>query len=244
MDLLRKIFRIPLLLLWFIGSSLYCRLVSRGPQASRRSLALTQLWAQWSAWILNLKIQVKGDPDFQGGLIAANHQGVLDILVLAAVFKIRFAPKSEMRKWPIFGFLAQCNQPVWIDRSTPRKARETAEIMSRTMQNGQNMMVFPEGTTSDGKPGLLPFKSTAFQAAIDAGSPVLPVIISYAPEVRSYVQWCDGRNFLFHIWGLLGLKETGAAVYIMDNVSTEKYKDRKELTAEVYDIMDGKWRTL
>ena len=244
MDFLRKIIRIPLLLLWFVLCSLYGHLVNHGAKSSQRSLLLTLWWARLSARIFNLKIKIAGDTDFQGGLIAANHQGVLDILVLAAVFKIRFAPKAEMRKWPLFGFLAQCNQPVWIDRSTPSKSKITAEAMSKTMQAGQTMMVFPEGTTSDGREGLLPFKSTAFQAAIDSGKAVLPVIISYAPEIRSRVQWCGGEGFISHLWGLLGLKETGATVYIMNSVSSEECKDRKELTARVYDIMNKKWRSL
>ena len=244
MNFLRKICRIPLLLLWFAGCALWVHLVNHGANASRRSLELTRLWAAVTAWICNLKIRVEGNADFNGGLIAANHQGVFDILVLAAIFKIRFAPKAEMRKWPLIGLLVQCNRPVWVDRSTPRKAKITAGAMSSSMQKGETMMVFPEGTTSDGRDGLLPFKSTAFQAAIDAGGSVLPVIISYAPEVLSRVQWVGGQGFLSYVWGVLGVKEIRATVHILENVPVAGFSDRKELTAEVYGIMNEKWRAL
>ena len=245
MSLLRKIYRIPLVLLWFVLCAVYVHLVNHGARAAQRSLDLTLMWARVSAWIIGLKIKIEGDiGDFRGGLIAANHQSVLDTLVLGASFRIRFAPKVEMRKWPLIGWLIQCNKPVWIDRTTPRKAKASADAMSRTMQDGLAMMVFPEGTTSDGKEGLLPFKSTAFQAAIDAERSVLPVIISYAPEIRSEVQWCGDRSFLQHIWRVLGLKEARATVYIMKSISVAGSKDRKELAAAVYSIMNEKWRNL
>lgn len=245
MELLRKIYRIPVFLLWFVCVAVFCRLFNHGAKASERSLAWTLVWARVSAWIFNLKIHVAGDPAaFKGGLIAANHQGVLDILVLASVFKIRFAPKAEMRRWPLIGFLTGCNKPVWIDRSTPRKAKESAEAMCRTMRSGQAMMVFPEGTTSDGKEGLLPFKSTAFQAAIDAGCSVLPVIISYDANCRSRVQWCHGTSFPAFVWSILGLKETKVTVHIMECVRPLDGEDRKALCGRVYELMNRKWRNV
>lgn len=244
MSFLRILIRVPLLLLWSIGCTIFCHVFNHGAKASQRSLELTLMWAKVAAWLCNLKVQVKGNADIKGGLIASNHQGVLDILVLAVIFKIRFAPKTEIRKWPILGWLVWCNRPVWIDRSTPRKAKKTAEAMSETMRNGQAMLVFPEGTTSDGENGLLPFKSTAFQAAIDAGQQVIPVIISYAPEIRSRVQYCGTTTFLQHIRSILGLKESRVTVYIMEGVMPDAFQDRKDLAAGVYNIMDGKWRTL
>lgn len=245
MELLRKIYRIPLFLLWFVFVALFCRLFNHGAKASERSLTWTLIWARVSAWIFNLKIHVAGDPAaFKGGLIAANHQGVLDILVLASVFRIRFAPKAEMRRWPLIGFLTGCNKPVWIDRSTPRKAKESAEAMCRIMQRGEAMMVFPEGTTSDAREGLLPFKSTAFQAAIDAGCCVQPVIISYDEKCRSRVQWCHGTGFPAFVWSILGLKETKVTVHIMECVRLLDGEDRKALCGRVYELMNRKWRNV
>lgn len=245
MNLLRKIFRIPLFLFWFLSVSIGCRVFNHGRNASERSLKWTRIWAKVTSFILGLRIKVSGDTEnFSGGLIVANHQSYLDILVLASVFKIRFAPKAEMRRWPLIGFMTQCNLPVWIDRSTPAKAKVSADAMSRTMAAGQAMMVFPEGTTSDGREGLLPFKSTAFQAAIDAGTPVIPVIINYSDFCRSGVQWFGHRAFLPHVWQVLGMKEIEASINILEAVSPQKDEDRKKLALRVYDIMNEKWRSL
>ena len=245
MNLLRKIFRIPLFVLWFVCSSTLCRLTNHGSNASERGLWWTLIWAKVTAWIFNLKVHVKGDVEnFKGGLITANHQCALDILVLASTFKIRFAPKAEMRRWPLIGFMTQCNDPVWIDRSTPSKAKISAEAMCRTMKSGKAMMVFPEGTTSDGKDGLLPFKSTSFQAVIDSGTAVLPVVISYDEKCRSRLQWTGNTGFLNHAWDVLGLKKTDVTVYVLNLIQPLADEDRKALAARVYDIMNQKWRSL
>ena len=245
MSFLRKIFRIIAFTLWFLFVSVVCRTFNHGKKAAEGSLRWTLFWARISAWIFNLKVTVEGDEkNFTGGLIAANHQCALDILVLASTFKIRFAPKAEMRRWPLIGFMTQCNDPVWIDRSTPRKAKISAEAMCETMKSGKAMMVFPEGTTSDGKDGLLPFKSTSFQAVLDSQTAVLPVIISYDASCRSCVQWVDHSGFLSHAWRLLGLRETKVTLFILDPVTPLDGEDRKAFAARVFNIMNEKWRSL
>lgn len=245
MIFLRKILRISCVFVWFVCCSVVCRCVNHGRRASEGSLAWTLLWGKITAKILDLKIRVSGTAaDFSGGLIVANHQSALDILVMASTFRIRFSPKAEMRRWPLLGFMTQCNDPVWIDRSTPRKAAASARAMSETMKNGKAMLVFPEGTVSDGKNGLLPFKSTSFQAVIDSQSKVLPVIISYDAEIRSKLQWVGDKSFLFHVWQVIGLKKIGVTVYIMKSLFPAPGEDRKELAARVCRIMDRKWRSL
>ena len=245
MEFLRKIVRIPLFFLWFVGISVVCRLANHGSGARRRALGWTLAWAKVTARIFNLKIRVEGDmPHVPGGLIAANHQSCLDILVLASVFRIRFAPKIEMRSWPVIGFLTKCNHPVWIDRSTRGRAKESSDAMARTMREGDWMMVFPEGTVSDGENGLLPFKSTPFQAVIDAGCGMLPVLIVYGEKCRSCVQWPEKAGFLFHVWRLLGLKETPVTVYIMKEIAPGDGEDRKSFALRAHEMMDERWRCL
>ena len=245
MEFLRKIIRIPLFFLWFVLAPVACHLVNHGSGARRRALGWTLVWAKVTAWIFNLKIRIEGEmPASSGGLIAANHQSCLDILVLAATFRIRFAPKIEMRSWPVIGFMTKCNKPVWIDRSTRARAKESSDAMARTMKEGDWMMVFPEGTVSNGRNGLLPFKSTPFQAVIDAGSRMLPVLIVYDEKCRSRVQWPEQAGFLFHVWGLLGLKETPVTVYIMKEAFPGDGEDRKSFALRMHDMMDERWRCL
>ena len=84
--------------------------------------------------------------------------------------------------------------------------------MSATLQHGINMLVYPEGTSSSGD-GILPFKSTPFEAAVTAGAPVLPVLTRYLPAAdgRS-LAWFGDTRFFSHISSISGLKEIRAHV--------------------------------
>lgn len=104
---IRRIVRFWKVVWWFIVSSIRVHRDQKGRSgwdAVACSARHAREWARGSARIFNFEIEVHGDPQqFPGGLIVSNHQGYLDILTHAAIFPIRFAPKMEMRKWPVLG---------------------------------------------------------------------------------------------------------------------------------------------
>ena len=126
--------------------------------------------------------------DFKGGLIVSNHTGYVDILVHAAVLPIRFASKSSIRSWPLLGWFLRTGRPIWVDRSSPRKSKLVAQQFKDNMDHGLSLLVYPEGTSTDGESGILKFKSTPFAAAIDGDKPVLPTLIRYrkTPGWKTY----------------------------------------------------------
>ena len=127
--------------------------------------------------ILGIRLIVEGEaPREFGGLIVSNHWGYLDIVTHSAVFRtLRFAAKSDIRRWPVLGWYLRIHRPIWIDRSNRQKAKEVADRIADTMRGGRSLLVYPEGTSSDGT-AILPFKSTAFDPVIREGFPVLPVL--------------------------------------------------------------------
>ena len=121
MALIRRLVRALLLLFWFLILTVWVALVNRkkGWDGVAKAAAWTRLWARGSARIAGHKIIVYGNPEaFEGGLIVGNHQGYLDIVAHASIFRIRFAPKKEIRSWPFLGFMISLNRPVWIDRKS------------------------------------------------------------------------------------------------------------------------------
>ena len=187
-----------------------------------------------------------GDPEaFEGGLIVGNHQGYLDIVAHASIFRIRFAPKKEIRSWPFLGFMISLNRPVWIDRKSRQKSKETAEEMVATMQNGIAMLVYPEGTSTDGQHGLLPFKSTPFEAAAELSLPIQPTLLFYegVPKQTEPLAWYGDQKLLPHVWRILGLKEIRMRVYVLPVVYPKSGENRKELALRVHDLMEKEyWR--
>ena len=178
-------------------------------------------------------------------MIVGNHQGYLDIVAHASIFRIRFAPKKEIRSWPFLGFMISLNRPVWIDRKSRQKSKETAEEMVATMQNGIAMLVYPEGTSTDGQHGLLPFKSTPFEAAAELSLPIQPTLLFYegVPKQTEPLAWYGDQKLLPHVWRILGLKEIRMRVYVLPVVYPKSGENRKELALRVHDLMEKEyWR--
>ena len=115
-----------------------------------------------------------------GGLIAANHLSYYDILVFSAAAGSSFVSKAEVRSWPLFGPLAQLGGSVFVWRQSAHRSAQAAAELTACLRTGHAVTFFPEATTGDGT-HLLPFRSTMFQAAIDAGAEVTPAAIGYAP---------------------------------------------------------------
>ncbi|MEU6533247.1 lysophospholipid acyltransferase family protein [Streptomyces sp. NPDC046928] len=113
-----------------------------------------------------------------GVLIVARHVSWLDIPLLAAVRPARMLAKSEIRSWPVAGRLAALGGVLFIDRDRIRALPGTVARIAGELRCGDAVAVFPEGSTWCGRAGG-PFRRAAFQAALDADVPVLPVRLRY-----------------------------------------------------------------
>jgi 1-acyl-sn-glycerol-3-phosphate acyltransferase len=111
-------------------------------------------------------------------LRVANHLSWLDILVMNAVAPSRFVSKSEVRHWPLIGTLTVGAGTLLIEREKRRDAMRVVHHMAESLQAGDAVAVFPEGTTSDGDP-VLPFHANLLQAAVVTDSPVQPWALRY-----------------------------------------------------------------
>ena len=114
------------------------------------------------------------------GLIVSNHLSYYDILVFSAATGCSFVSKAEVRSWPLFGPLALLAGSVFVERQSARRSARACEELTACLESGHPVTVFPEATTGDGT-RLLAFRSTMFQAAVDAGVAVTPAAIGYAP---------------------------------------------------------------
>ncbi|HEX8046150.1 lysophospholipid acyltransferase family protein [Rhizobium sp.] len=147
---------------------------------------LPRYWHRIVCYWLGVRIHVIGQPESRRPLmLAANHSSWLDILVLSAVADVAFIAKSEVRDWPIFGQFAEWQKSVFIEREQKRKTGDQVNEIAERMANGEIMVLFPEGTTSDGN-RLLEVKSSLFGAAAaalpktpDAVVHVQPVAVAY-----------------------------------------------------------------
>jgi 1-acyl-sn-glycerol-3-phosphate acyltransferase len=141
-------------------------------------MAIRASWCQRMLSLLGIRLRVSGPVPFGCHLIAANHVSWLDVFAIGAMFPSWFVSKTEIRAWPLAGGIAAANDTLFLRRRSARAAyRMNAEIRAR-LGSGQSVVIFPEGTTTDGS-RVLPFYPALFQPAVDGGHRVLPMAVCY-----------------------------------------------------------------
>ena len=154
---------------------------------------------------LNLQISATGQFP-SGGMIVTNHLSYLDIVAFSAALPCVFVSKAEVQRWPIFGRYARWAGTVFVRRHDRADAARANVSVTESLQNGVPVVLFPEGTTTDGQ-RVLRFHSTMLQPAIEAEALVTPCVIVYElddGDAGQEVSWWGDMPLLPHFWNLLG----------------------------------------
>jgi 1-acyl-sn-glycerol-3-phosphate acyltransferase len=157
------------------------------PAAARD--ALVQFWSRIALVALGIRLELVVDPAAtpiaasRGSLIVSNHTSWADVFVIAAVTPARFVAKSEIAGWPVIGMFARAVGTLFVTRARRHAVVEVNRAASQRLVSGQSVVIFPEGTTTDGS-RLLRFHANLFQAGIDVAAPVVPLSLEYLQDGR------------------------------------------------------------
>ena len=127
-----------------------------------------------------VRLRVTGALERDGVLLVSNHLSWIEILAVGAIHPMRMLAKLEVRDWPLIGGVAARSGALFVDRAGLRALPATVAAMAEALRAGDVVGVFPEGTTWCGA-AAGPFRRAAFQSAIDAGVPVVPVAVVLRP---------------------------------------------------------------
>jgi len=185
-------------------------------------------WLQRLCRILQVDIRVEGDIPHRATLLAANHISWLDIAVLGSVSHSGFLSKSEVRRWPLIGWLAETAGTLFIHRGAG-EVREVAEAIKHRLNGDRQLAIFPEGTTTDGRL-VKPFFPRLFAAAIETATPVVPVTVAYDldGEADTAVAFIDDQPVTSSLLVLLKRRQTRARLVFHQAILPGDH-DRKAL---------------
>jgi 1-acyl-sn-glycerol-3-phosphate acyltransferase len=189
--------------------------VSSTPRDALRA-RLFRVWSRGVARILGLEIAASGEAPRGEFLLVANHLSYLDVVVLGSLLEATFVAKAEVARWPVVGIVSRSVQTVFIDRGRKRDLLRVLPLLERRLRSGGSVVLFPEGTTSDGS-GVLPFKSSLFEVAVRTRRPAHVASLSYstpagAPHPARAVCWWGDMTFWTHLTELLRLPGLKARV--------------------------------
>ena len=147
-----------------------------------------QRWSAQLIAICGVSLQVNHTAQAEPvspALIICNHISWLDIFVINSVHACRFVAKSDIRDWPLIGWLCDKSGTIFIARGKQRDVRRIYAGLVQSIHNGERVAFFPEGTTS-AQGTILPFHANLFEAAIEAQVPVQAYAIRYRDAAGNY----------------------------------------------------------
>lgn len=169
----------------------------------------------------------------KGGLLVSNHSSYLDIVMIASVAPAVFVSKAEVRRWPVFGALAKIGGTIFIQRERRLDVGEVNNEIEKALADGALVVVFPEGTSSNGET-ILPFRASLLEPALRGGYDISLACLRYElddGDAKTEVCYWGDRKFFHHLLNLLGKKSVRAKLcFGKFNRTTD---DRKELAVQL-----------
>lgn len=191
--------------------------VTRSSRRTARWRALIlHRWARSAAFVLGLKIDPSCKAPAAPFLLVSNHLSYVDVVVFASQLHCLFIAKKDVESWPIVGTLCRSVGTIFIDRRNRRDLARVNDAIAEALEDGQGVILFPEGTSTKGS-SVLPFRSSLLEAAAIQGFPVSSAAVSYRvladdPPASLSVCWWGDMTFGRHFAKLLQLRRIEATV--------------------------------
>lgn len=207
--------------------------------------AIACWWRARIGRILGLRIVTHGQPLPGPALWVANHISWIDIAALGGFVPVSFLSKSEVRNWPLIGWLAARGGTLFIRRGQRGGADTATEEITWHLIRGRRVILFAEATTTRGD-RVRPFHPRLFATAIRAGVPVQPVALRYPPHPGAEagaphptVPFVDDDTLLAHAWRVLGEPRIDVEMTFLQPLATQHGQERKALALAAHDAVDA-----
>ncbi len=227
-----RLFRFVLHLL--VGATLCLTVFPRDTRKMKRfQWRIVQWWLGFCVRILGVRLEVRGERQTQPApvCVVANHVSWVDILVLGSLYPVRFLSKVEVKKWFLIGYLASKAGTLYIKRGIG--AREALQEMAGCFERGENVGLFPEGSTG-GNSEVRRFYPRLFEAAVLTNAVVQPISLAYpcAGELHPAIRFPKDENFVHNACKVMREKQIKIIVDLLEPVSVQEGREQTALKAQ------------
>jgi 1-acyl-sn-glycerol-3-phosphate acyltransferase len=239
--------RVAAILLFTPGCCVVQAVLLRSPGRGKVRFAAFY-WAA-VARLLGLRVRVLGTPAAPSArplIYVCNHASWLDIPALGGTVQGCFVSKDDVAGWPIVGTIARLGRTVFVSRSRQSIGRERDEMGGR-LAGGDALVLFPEGTSSDGS-RVLPFRSSFFAAAFGPAAPLIqPVSVVYDRLAglpvgrisRTVFAWYGDMSLTPHLWELAQWRGKRASLLFHPLLDPRDFPTRKALSQATWEAVAG-----
>lgn len=203
---------------------------------------LPYIWQKFTCRIFSINLIISGTPHVKAQTIyVGNHVSYLDIPVIGSVLKASFVAKKDVASWPVFGFLSKLQQTAFIsrERADASKGKQTLNTM---LNQGKSLIIFAEGTSTDGRE-VLPFKSSLFSVAIQDTLPniyIQPITLRMKTTNNKEIITQDDRDLYSwhrdmdtplgpHLWRFAKSRGATISLKFHPEIKAHDFSNRKTL---------------
>ncbi len=250
MRTLLKALATPLLVMFYISVSCATALFP-APTRIRRSvrIRITSFFAGLALALYGIRVHVRHRERLHARhahLIVANHLSYTDILVIASLRPAVFVTSVELKQTPLLGMLAEMGGSLYVERRKRSGLKQEIAEIAAVLGRGHSVVLFAEGTTSNGD-RVLPFKYSLFDAAMASRIDILPLCLRYTAvngeplthHNRDRIFYYGGAAFSRHFPRFLTLASIDVEVLPLTTISVHAHADRKELAAQAYSAISS-----
>lgn len=201
-------------------------------------------WCQRALHTMDFEIEVTGleklKLEEKNYLFVSNHMSYLDVLIFSSKVPSVFVTSEDMGEVFFLGTLAEMGGSIFVERRHRQRVDRDLTVMTETLQKGFNIVIYPEGTSTDGQK-LLPFKKSLLMSAVDAGREIVPVALKYmeidgVPFSKSNadtVCWYGDMTFADHLVGLWKHRNIKVQLEFLDPISTRVTTQTEKIRTEL-----------
>lgn len=179
-------------------------------------------------------------------LMIGNHLSYFDILITSRTQPTLFVTSVDMGQAPLLGQITRLAGCIFVERRNRSQIGRDIGTITDALNSGFQVMVYPEGTSGDGK-GVLPFKKSLFSSAVEAQKDILPVCIKYteidgepfSEKNADKICWYGDMSFGPHFLNLMKLKSLKAELHFLDPIKVTKESHRQELAEKTYNVISA-----
>ncbi len=199
----------------------------------RRAIALfIRFFGRIFIFLLGIRVKISGKLDvlfLRGAFLVSNHLGYLDGIILTSIFPLVFVARADLRTWPVFGFFSFLSNTIFVNRTNPGNIRNEIARIQSFLKDRVNVVLFPEGTSTDGM-RMNPFKSSFFEAPLQAQASILPIAITYRylddvlvdETNKDHLYWYGDMRFFPHFFRLFQHKSIDVTVDVAEPIAYEE----------------------
>lgn len=185
--------------------------------------------------ILGIRVKISGEKILlkkRGVFFVSNHLSYLDGVIATSLSPLVFIARGDLRQWPFFGIFSLLSNTIFVERNSRYNVQRDISKIVGFLKNKVNVILYPEGTSTGGKK-LLPFKSSFFAAAQEAGCMIVPLAIKYkkinaqdlSEKNQDLVYWYGDMEFLPHLWKVLKLHKIRVEIKVCRPILISEFQN-------------------